>query len=388
MPRYCHNQDCSDYGKAQPDKGMNWVCRTCQEDVHSRPPTKKSRLKKKDELPKRQKRDSREIKESKSEKSPNRNLKRQFSDSESSDNEETGGSNDQGKKEQEQPRRKKLRVSLARHVTNTQKQGYRMGVVTWNTHGLQKPQNVSEQDALAFEEHLRFVYQWVEKGTELKEAADLLWNRKDCLKTIKKRLKDYYAVCEDIERELNDQRHWPYLHELRARYEQLVGYRLQISDETRPKELSELKTGALSARAESLDGELREEYASFDDKLHEAIRTLLRKITCLAIVKMFELHKWLDVLVLQEVKYTGITMLIEAIGNDLFVHPGPMMSSGRGKKREIEYFPIIMRKNGKSFHHLHKLSLEKVWWVNTDGTTGKMGLNDKRYLPDGTAHMI
>src|ERR687884_488203 len=100
MPRYCHNQDCSDYGKAQPDKGMNWVCRTCQEDVHSRPPTKKSRLKKKDELPKRQKRDSREIKESKSEKSPNRNLKRQFSDSESSDNEETGGSNDQGKKEQ------------------------------------------------------------------------------------------------------------------------------------------------------------------------------------------------------------------------------------------------------------------------------------------------
>jgi len=394
---YCHNQDCELCGVPVEAKGRAPECNKCEELLFSEPPEDCPKKRRATRPKSRKARPVRRRGQSK----PVNKLKRKAEDppkveddTSSSDDEEEDEFSDQKKQKKAATTTtspKRVHLSVARGAKNTAKGGFRLGVVTWNTHGLQKPNDVSNEDALDFLSHLKFVSKWVRRGYELEALADTLWKRrrpKMPSPNPEQRLRDYYAVFEDFERELAEQRHFTYLRELVARYEQLSGEQLNavLDKPDDPGDTSQ-KSIALYERCDDLADKLRDDYAAFDDELHECIRTLLRRVSCLAIEKMFELHEWLDALVLQEVKYTGIQMLEYALGGKLFVHPGPMLSSGRGKKREIEYFPIVMRKGGKSIHHPYKLSLKKVWWITTEGETETMSLGDKHYLPNGTPHM-
>jgi len=317
-----------------------------------------------------------------------RKQKRRLSNSDD-ESEQTKPKSKEDSEESSHKQKDRKRIRVSRSKKNTHKSGYRLGVVTWNTHGLQKPHTLTTKDALDVDKHLKFVSNWIQNGYELESVADALWNWKGPRGPAQKKLRDYFAVFEDFEQELKEQRHFPYLKELITRYEQLTGKKQNLKLDKPEHQSVDRRKGvpALLKQCENLAASMREDYDSFDEELHECIRTLLRAVSCQAILSLFEKHKWLDVLVLQEVKYTGIKMLEETIGSELFVHPGPMLSSGRGKKREIEYFPIIMRKDGSSIHHPYKLSLKKVWWINTDGGSQEMGLGDKRYPPNGAPHM-
>jgi len=126
-------------------------------------------------------------------------------------------------------------------------------------------------------------------------------------------------------------------------------------------------------KAKKLEGK-EKTYKSYND----ICRALVRKLTCLSIVDLFQKHEWLDTLVLQEVKRTGIQILQQELKGKLCVHPGPKIKCSTSKGAESEFYPLVLRLQRTSNHHSYKLNLEKVWWLLKDGTSDKMELNDLR----------
>ncbi|HEX8244895.1 MAG TPA: hypothetical protein VF541_15410 [Longimicrobium sp.] len=236
---------------------------------------------------------------------------------------------------------KRQRRSFSRGIGNTARQGYVLGVATWNVHGFQKPKNLPAKTALDFAPRLADVYALCARlhrirnpeggvlaGAAFLDAACTLATGKD-----RSRLK--------------------YLRALTERWQLVTG--------------EALGAGAVDASADTRGED--ELAGPLEDAVEEAIRRLLRKLACRTILKLFEVHGWLDALVMQEVKYTGIEMLEEELAGTLDVYRGPkMVSTTGGSDSEVEYFPLILRKGGASNNHVQGLKVDRTWWIKTDGT--------------------
>jgi len=112
-------------------------------------------------------------------------------------------------------------------------------------------------------------------------------------------------------------------------------------------------------------------------------RLLTRKLACLAILELFRRHTWLDILVVQEVKFTGIDLLIQQVKDELSVYAGPLMkSSGSRKGGEHEYYPLIMRKDSRSRNHQRErhLVVDRIWWLTPNGVPDE--LSPERVAPN------
>ncbi len=247
--------------------------------------------------------------------------------------------------------------------------GYRVGIATWNAHGLSKrsDESTDEDDdeggplAVITDEEIRKVLWLLEASTALAEGIaavpdDENAEEEDGNDTAGK-------LAEELTKKLAA---WsqPYVRKQMLCYQQLAGPVLKQAVDS-PTDRSEL------------DALVKKIRGALDDIDLDAVvpRLLTRKLACLGILELFRRHKWLDILVVQEVKFSGIDLLIQQVKDELSVYAGPLMKSSGSKKRgEREYYPLIMRKDACSRNHQKErhLTVDRIWWLTSDGQTEEL----------------
>lgn len=260
------------------------------------------------------------------------------------------------------------RNSLSRFEVTTLGKGFRFGVATWNTHGLSKKATDASQDALNFKKRLKAIYSiqarfqsWI--PTE--EDLDPLFNEKQV-----EQMKNALARISDDRTLVTLE----YLNVLIARYDLIHGTTTETTLRGKVKYPKTKTVKQREAAVKSLVGKCKDlkKGTPFRNLLREAIKAIRRRLTCDAIVTLFEKHDWLDALVLQEVKFSGMQMLMDIIGDKVYICPGPMMKSTSGGHGEVEYFPLILPKNRISRNCGVSMNISRIWWINKNGTTGEL----------------
>lgn len=254
--------------------------------------------------------------------------------------------------------------SFNRMLDNSVAGGFRIGIATWNAHGLSKARGESSGDDADDAEN--------EDGRPLGAITD------DELTRALKILARYNAMQnsefgeDDLDWDsLSADFNWASLTEWAGKWnrpyvaKQVLHYR-QLRPAWKPP--GPVKPAEDAEEANKLANEIDQ---LLDSNTFKALvpRLLTRRLSCLAILQLFEKHDWLDVLVLQEVKSTGIELLYEQVKDKLCVFAGPLMkSSGKKKAGEREYYPLVMRNSRESaFHKGKEFEVCKIWWLKEDG---------------------
>ncbi|NJD05574.1 MAG: hypothetical protein FIA97_03635 [Methylococcaceae bacterium] len=291
------------------------------------------------------------------------------------------------------------RRSVPRVSQATIRGGYRIGIATWNAHGLSKRidevTGASDTEdgpmAVITNDDLRKILWLIQARDVLKAAiekfkpeqpapkAPPVRKRKDQRTGTGPRRKPVVGkpetLAEQLERSLSG---WttPYVQKQIESYESFAGPVLSQAtdsiDEPNSRE-------DLEKRANEVDAK----FTQIDLKKVEP-RLLTRKLACLAITELFSRHHWLDILVLQEVKFSGIELLIDQLkDHELSVYAGPLMkSSGDWEGGEREYYPLIMRSDMKSRNNPgdRLLQVKRIWWLDAQGVPQELAVD--RVIPN------
>jgi len=273
---------------------------------------------------------------------------------------------DRGKLGEHAERKSKGRNAFSRVSPVTIRSGYRVGIATWNAHGLSKRSDESADDddddaplAVITEKDLTTILWLIEARTALKEGIT------EILARVEEEENDgnVRALAAQLDLALGP---WlqPYVGKQMLCYQQLTAP-LVTKGVDSPVDRQALDT--LVARIEKELDEINLKVV--------VPRLLTRKLACLAILELFRRHTWLDILVVQEVKFTGIDLLVQQVKNELSVYAGPLMkSSGSKKGGEHEYYPMIMRKDARSINHQQErhLIVDRIWWLAPTGESEEL----------------
>jgi hypothetical protein len=281
---------------------------------------------------------------------------------------------------------KKRKRSVSRGVDNTIARGFRFGVATWNLHGFQKSQELTIQQCLDYETPLKTLAEVDSLRISLagflsKNSSPLFKEHRNTLETVTRQLNTHQAVyvrelCtrfkdftgtdpnQDPEHEAAKIKTAPDLAKAKS---SLDKYSARQIPQSRPRKA---KPGAAPSKRKKKDKPPKPKPSTIDLAFNAAKGALLKRTATAALKKMFDMHLWLDAVVLQEVKYTGIGVLEHlAAENGFEIYRGPRMQG----VSEVEFYPLALRKDCFSYNNLgQKLKVKRIWWINPDGTIGQL----------------